>query len=137
MRTRSKGAWTFAVAFVMLAAGCGGDNPMTNPSPPAGGGGGGGTTSTTITITTSGVTPKTLTVTAGTQVTFTNNDTRNHDMESDPHPEHTDCPAIGQAGFITPGQSRQTGNLNVVRTCGYHDHNDDQNPAWKGSIVIQ
>ena len=76
-------------------------------------------------------------MTRGTQVTFTNNDNRAHDMQSDPHPEHTDCPPLAQVGFIQPGQSKQTGNLTATRTCGYHDHNDAENPAWKGSIVIQ
>ena len=47
---------------------------------------------------------------------------RSHEMFSDPHPEHTDCPEINQVGFLSPGQSRQTGNLNTVRTCGFHDH---------------
>ena len=83
------------------------------------------------------VSPKTLTVTAGTRVTFVNNDTRAHDMNSNPHPEHSDCPAINDVGFLTPGQSRQTGNLNVVRACGFHDHNQDSNTNLQGTITIQ
>jgi len=43
-------------------------------------------------------------------------------MESNPHPEHTDCPVIAQAGFLNPNQSRQTGNLNVAMVRGFHDH---------------
>ena len=39
-----------------------------------------------------GVSPKNLVVGPGTQVTFVNNDSRNHEMTSDPHPEHTECP---------------------------------------------
>jgi hypothetical protein len=70
-------------------------------------------------------------------VTFVNNNTRPHDMNSDPHPDHTDCPAINQVGFLQPGQSRQTGNLNTVRTCGYHDHDQDSNTSLQGTIVIQ
>jgi hypothetical protein len=66
-----------------------------------------------------------------------NNDTRTHDMESNPHPEHTDCPAINQAGFLTPGQSKQTGNLNTVRTCGFHDHDQPSTTNLQGTIVIQ
>jgi hypothetical protein len=71
------------------------------------------------------------------RVTFTNNDTRTHDMESDPHPVHTDCPAINQAGFLTPGQSKQTGNLNAVRTCGFHDHDRAEDVNLQGTIIIQ
>jgi hypothetical protein len=58
-------------------------------------------------------------------------------MASNPHPEHTDCPAINDVGFLQSGQSRQTGNLTTVRTCGFHDHNDPFTTAWQGSIVIQ
>ena len=43
-------------------------------------------------------------------------------MNSDPHPEHTDCPELNQIGFLNPGQSRQSGNLNTARRCGLHDH---------------
>jgi hypothetical protein len=58
-------------------------------------------------------------------------------MSSDPHPEHTECPEINQAGFLAPGQQRQTGNLNNPRTCGFHDHNQPSNAALTGSIIIQ
>jgi plastocyanin len=93
--------------------------------------------SATITLTSSGVAPKTVTISAGGQVTFINNDSRTHNMQSDPHPEHTDCPELAQVGFLTPGQSRTSGNLNTVRTCGYHDHDDFSNTRFWGNIVIQ
>jgi plastocyanin len=83
------------------------------------------------------VSPKTITVPAGTRVTFTNSDIRAHDMESDPHPEHTDCPEINNVGFISAGQTKLTGNLNTRRTCGFHDHELPNNVALQGSIVIQ
>ena len=117
---------TAAMAF--LATACGSDNGMP-PSPPTAG--------STITIQTSGVTPKNLQVAPGAQVTFVNNDRRNHEIASDPHPEHTDCPAINTVDLVVPGQSRQTSNLNAVRTCGYHDHRDPENAAMKGTITIQ
>jgi hypothetical protein len=58
-------------------------------------------------------------------------------MDSNPHPEHTDCPEINQVGFITPGQTKLTGNLNTRRTCGFHDHEQSTNTSLQGSIVIQ
>jgi hypothetical protein len=58
-------------------------------------------------------------------------------MESNPHPEHTDCPAINQVGFIQPGQTKLTGNLNIVRTCGFHDHDQPTTTSLQGTIVIQ
>ena len=134
---RRKVVWGFAVALLSAAAACGGSSdptsPSASPTPPSGS----STQTTTVTITTSGVSPKSITITRGTQVTFVNNDVRAHDMESNPHPEHTDCPEINQVGFLQAGQTRQTGNMNTVRVCGYHDHNDAFTAAWQGTITIQ
>jgi plastocyanin len=113
-----------------LAAGCGSSDPAPSPpSPPVAG--------STVTITSSGVSPKNLLVAPGTQVTFTNNDSRNHEMASDPHPDHTDCTAINTVDLIVPGQSKQTSNLNIVRTCGYHDHQNPEVASLRGTITIQ
>jgi plastocyanin len=118
---------------VMAVAGCGGrgSGMPTSPTPPPTGGG------MTITITASGVSPQNITVPPGTRVVFTNNDTQMHDMASDPHPGHTDCPEINQVGVLQPGQSRETGNLNTVRTCGFHDHDQPTANSLRGSIRIQ
>jgi plastocyanin len=140
-------AGVMATLVVVAASGCGGGSP-TEPSNGGGtggggtggggGGGGGSVNTTTITINSSGVvTPNDITVAVGSRVTFINNDSRTHEMASDPHPDHSDCPAIEQVGFITPGQNKQTGNLTVVRTCGFHDHNDSDNANLKGRIRIQ
>jgi plastocyanin len=128
-----------ACAVLVCGACGGGSSPSMSPSPSADGSGGSGGASggTTITITSNGVSPKSLAVPAGTQVTFVNNDKDNHDMASDPHPVHTDCPDINAVGFLSPGQSRQTNPLRTVRTCGYHDHNQPSNTALQGTIVIQ
>ena len=130
-----------AVTSLLIACGGGGGGGTTpTPTPnPGGGGGGGGTTGTTITITASGVSPKELRVTPGTRVTFVNNNTRTHEMYSDPHPDHTGstaCEEINQVGFLQVGQRRETGNLNAVRTCSFHDHVLDTVEAFKGRIII-
>jgi plastocyanin len=125
--------------LALLLPSCGGDgggNPAGPSGGGGGGGGGGGSTAATITITSSGVSPKVVTVTAGSRVTFVNNDNRSHDMSSDPHPDHTDCPAV-TVGFVQPGQSATTQNLNTVRSCGYHDHNQPSETALMGTIQIQ
>jgi plastocyanin len=84
------------------------------------------------------VSPKNLTVPRGTQVTFVNNDNRPHEMASDPHPSHGSCPEIESGvGFLSPGQSKQTGNLNIARTCGYHDHNASTDTSLQGTITVQ
>lgn len=112
----------------VLAAACG-SSSTTQPSPPVAG--------ATVTITASGVTPKNLLVSAGAQVRFVNNDARDHEIASDPHPDHTDCPAINNVGFIVPGQSKETGNLNERRTCGFHDHMHPEDGSLRGVITIQ
>jgi plastocyanin len=126
------------VLLALAAAACGGDDD-SNPTAPSGGGGGGGTGGTvaaTITITAAGVSPSTVTVSPGSRVTFVNNDSRPHDMASDPHPAHTDCPAVS-VGFLQAGQSGTTQNLNTVRTCGFHDHNQPDVTSLQGTIRIQ
>ena len=128
------------MAASLAACGGGGGSTPTTPTPSPGTGSGGGPVSNTATVTIGSdgrVTPTTVTITAGGRVTFVNNHNQAHDMASDPHPEHTDCPEIDQVGFLTPGQSRATGNLNVVRTCGFHDHNQPTNTGLLGRIVIQ
>ena len=122
-------AWVGALAAGL--AGCGGSDvsPSTPPD--------GGTTAATITITASGASPKSVTVSPGSQVLFVNNDSREHQMFSDPHPEHTDCPAFDQVGSLRAGQSRTTGNLNVARTCNFHDHLRFEDNALRGSVIIR
>jgi len=58
-------------------------------------------------------------------------------MSSDPIQVHTDCPPINNAGFLNPGQRGTTGVLDVKRTCGFHDHTNENDPTFKGRIVIE
>jgi plastocyanin len=141
MSIRSKFVRGVGIAAALIAAACGDSNNSGNPGGPSGGGGGGGnppTATNTITITSAGVSPKNITVARGSQVTFVNSDNRPHEMASDPHPSHGSCPEIENGvGFMTAGQTKQTGNLNTARTCGYHDHNRDTDTSLQGTIVIQ
>ncbi len=123
--------WTagaFAAAAALTIAACGSDSPTSPTNPPA---------SMTITIGSNGqVSPTSLTVPVGSRVMFVNSHNRPHEMSSDPHPDHTDCPEI-TVGNLQPGQSRQTQNLNTARTCGFHDHIEPSNTALNGTIRIQ
>jgi plastocyanin len=121
-----------ATAFVITAltlSGCGSDSP-SSPS------GNDGTIAATLTIAAGGISPKSVTVPVGSRVTIINNDSRSHDMNSDPQPEHTNCPALN-VGTLTAGQSRTSQNLTTARSCGIHDHNDPDNAAWKATILVQ
>ena len=121
-------------AALILGTACnsnGGGTPNTpspNPTP---------VPTTTITITSAGVNPKVITVPVGSRVTFVNNDSRSHEMHSDPHPNHGDCPPIDDVGFVAAGQNKQTGTFTVARTCGYHDHNMPEATLLQGQIVVQ
>lgn len=119
-----------SVLIAVSLAACGSGSPS---SPSAGG--------ATITITTAGVNAAQIIVAPGSRVTFVNNDTRSHNMTSDPHPDHNNCPELNSVGLLQPGQSRETGNLVTARTCGFHDH-DDPPPTggtnrWTGTITIR
>ena len=94
-------------------------------------------TSTTITISNNAVCPQNITVPRGTQVTFVNSDSQTHEMNSDPHPTHEDCPEINAVGNLVAGQSRQTSNLVTAKTCGFHDHILFDVKSLQGSITIQ
>ena len=119
-----------AVALCLPACGSDSGSPMT-PSP------GTGPVGATVTITASGSSPKAVTVNVGEVVMFVNSDTRPHQMASDPHPAHTDCPPINAVSTLSPGQSRSTANLTPARTCGYHDHIDPTNTSLQGTITIR
>lgn len=124
-----------AAVVAMIAAACGGSSssnstgptgtctPSTNPN--------------TIVIQGGQVCPQTITIALGGQLTIINNDSTTHDMDSDPHPEHTDCPALNQIGFLNPGQSRTSGNLTTARNCGFHDHQNPNNGSLRGTVTIR
>jgi plastocyanin len=129
------------VLFAILTAACaggssstptspttGGDNPSPAPAPSG---------PPTITITANGMAPLEITINVGQRVMFVNNDVRPHDVVGGVDPAHPECPEILQAGFLTPGQSRETGTFTVARTCEYHDHTALGVPAFQGRIIIR
>ena len=123
-----------ATTLAIAVAACGGDDDGT-PTAPSGNT---GAVAATITIGADGaVTPRDVTVPAGSRVTFVNNHVRSHEMASDPHPTHGSCPPLDQVGFMAPNQSRTSGNLNTPGTCRYHDHLESENDAMKGTIRVQ
>jgi len=128
-------------AALMVSCGGGSSSTPTTPTPPATTpppSGGGNPQTATITIGSDGrVSPSTVTIAPGGRVTMINNHNTPHDMNSDPHPEHTQCPELNQWGFLSPGQQRTSGNLNAARTCGFHDHNRENDTGLHGRVVIQ
>lgn len=87
----------------------------------------------TITYTDSGFSPATLTVASGSSVTFVNNASNLPlQVNSNPHPVHTDNPELNIGG-IPKGQSK-TITLNTKGNWGYHNH---LNPSDQGRITVQ
>jgi plastocyanin len=128
--------WTLlsasGIVLVTLAlTGCGGYGSPTDPGAPAGPEG------AVVTITSTGVEPKTVTIAVGQSVTFVNNDDIAHDMASDPYPQYTDCPAVNRVGSLAAGQRMQTGALTVARACGYLDLLRNADVRWQGTIIVQ
>jgi plastocyanin len=101
-------------------------------------GGTGGPNGATVTMTSAGVSPSTVTISVGQTVTFVNNDTKSHEMASNPHPQHGSCPSMENGlGTIAAGQTKVTHNFGNAGTCGYHDHQDDTNTRFQGTIIVQ
>src|SRR5436309_15937938 len=107
-RTRIRGRLAAASTMVVVALGCSTSDSTYSPSPDS-------TIGSTITSTAAGASPRNLVVPLGSQVTFINNDSVAHEMYSDPHPEHTDCPEFDPVGRLAPGAIRQTKNLTITR----------------------
>jgi plastocyanin len=132
------------VLVAHLQLGCGGSTPSapSPPTPPVGSNPPPPATppppplTAQVTITAAGVAPKEVTVARGGRVTFVNNDSRVHDVYSDPDHLGTDCPSINEAGFLLAGQRRDTGPLTVARECGYHDHLNTNDEAMRGKIIV-
>lgn len=124
-RTR---ALAMASALALVSCGGSGANPTT-PSPD---------NPFRITITAAGVvSPVEIVVPPGARVLFINQHSRPHEMTSDDHPDHLECPPINAVGLLNPGQSRETGNLVTVRTCGFHDHINPDDNGLLGRIIIR
>jgi plastocyanin len=127
------GSIVAAVAVAVMTA-CGG----SSPAGPSGSSGGPGPSGATITIGSNGaVSPSQVAISVGQSVTFVNNDTRTHDIASNPHPAHTDCPSMNAAGNLAPGQTKLTNAFTAARTCGFHDHSNPNDASLQGNVIIQ
>ena len=116
-------SWTVILA-APLCAFCG-----SNPTAP-------NEAAATVTIGATGVSPKEVQIPAWGRVRFVNNDVRSHTIVSDPVDLHTQCPPVNNVGLLQPGESRESGTLNLPGTCDFHDHTDRVD-AFRGRIVVR
>jgi len=101
-------------------------NPQVSPAPT-------NTQATsTVTYTAGGFSPTSLTVKAGTTVTWVNKSGSGFSLNSNPHPVHTDYPPLN-IGAVGDGQSKSL-TFDKPGTYGYHNH---LNPSDRGEIVVQ
>jgi hypothetical protein len=100
---------------------------------------------TTVTITGTGLNPQVVGEAATCRssnclfyVKFVNEDTVPHDLQSDPHPDHSTCVRFNtEVGRIGPGESREiiANGCDFSRFRGYHDETRPDDPRFHGQIV--
>ena len=79
-----------------------------------------------------GFSPAQTTLNAGRSITFTNRSSGQIQVDSNPHPAHTDNPELN-AGIIREGESK-TVKVTTKGSFGIHNH---LNPIMKASVTIQ
>lgn len=85
-----------------------------------------------VSITRTGYVQPSATVNVGDTVRWTNTDTVNHSVTSNPHPSHTDFPSLN-SGTISSGLTWSL-TFNQAGTFGYHDH--VASPGTQGTIIV-
>jgi plastocyanin len=130
VKTAASAAAAAALATIFLQVACGGGS-SSDPTPSNS-----GTVGATVTITSSGVSNATPRISLGQRVRFTNNDSRPHEILTTPHGTHTDCPALNSIGSLQPGQSKDSGALDVRRGCGFHDHLSPDDQSLRGQVIV-
>ena len=77
--------------------------------------------------------PSELAVKQGDKVIWTNNDTKEHRVASNPHPSHTALPGFDSITNLGAGETYSF-TFAKKGTWGYHDH---LNPGTGGSVIVE
>ncbi len=86
-----------------------------------------------VTVSSTGFTPKSITVKVGDTVTWSNSDTITHTVNSDSHPTHTLYPILNKVGQIKAAEKKAL-QFTQPGTYNYHDH---LNPSLTGLVTVQ
>lgn len=85
----------------------------------------------------SGPEPRSLNISMGDTVKFTNNGTRPFWVASDPHPVHNLCSGFNASHGLVHGESwSYTFNFGSSKICPYHNHLDPTTTLYSGVINI-
>ena len=116
---------SFLMMFVVIASGCvnGQPSPAANQTPSG---------TNAVAILDFAFSPSPIAVKAGEAVAWTNMDSNAHQIASDPHPLHTDLPALN-SGILSQGQSFSF-VFDSTGTFVYHCH---LHPNMKGRIIVE
>ena len=63
-------------------------------------------------------------------------DAVSHEIASDPHPVHTQCPELNGPVLLT-GNSFTATMAGMPETCGFHDHLHPTDTAFQGTITVR
>ena len=124
-------AWLVgAVSLVVWLDGCGGTDSPTSPS--------GTSTTPTLTVTDTGVSPQQVQISVGQRVMIVNNGASIHELQSNVHETHGDCPPMNTPGLLNPGTSGLTDAFTLAGTCGFHDHQNPPpgNESFQGFTLV-
>ncbi len=89
-----------------------------------------------VSITKDGLTPATIKVDTGTQVTWTNNDTKPHQVSADPHPLHDTIEGFDSDNVLQPGDSLSF-TFETPGTYQVHDHLDYLDKTYHGTVEVE
>lgn len=92
----------------------------------------GQSSASTITFDGTMFSPASITVKSGSTITIKNTSSQDLQMDSNPHPVHTDDTDLN-VGLVSAGHA-QSFTVTKTGTFGYHDHLD---PSIQGKITIQ
>ena len=86
-----------------------------------------------VKISSSGFLPQNITISAGKSVTWVNEDTESHQVNSAVHPTHQLYPPLNTVSLLKSGEKKSL-SFPDLGTYKYHDH---LNPSLTGSVTVE
>ena len=86
----------------------------------------------TVTLTSTGFSPKTVTIKAGDKVVWNNESGKDATVDSTPHPVHTSYPLLNLGGF-SDGETLEL----VFEEAGTYNYHNHLNASQTGSVIVE